>query len=717
MIPAFSGRTIPGLLSSLWLLNAVGFFLVAGGGAAQSALELKAGIAACEARNYAFGLSKLRAFSRRQPKLADYAAHQQALCLAAAGRWSEVPVTLAAVWGMKPPSPLVGPAALLEAQAYLKTGEPVKAQQSLRARWSELPQPDGELWLAKSLEESGDGARAAVHYQKIFHSYPASTAEREASAALDRLRQQLGDKYPPALPADMFERAALLIKRGDAARARKELESWTAQFGGLDRELAKVRAAAAGFVAGDTGPACAALRSLEPSSGEVEAERLYYLAECGRRQDLIEETDRALAALERGHLQSAWRLKALVSAGNHFLVRNEPARYAPYYRACYMAFPAAPEAAYCHWKIAWNAYISRQAGAAAMLREHLANYPASGHAPAALYFLARMEERSGQTAAAKALYLKLHEAYPASYYRTLAEKKLREAAMAGVRPSARAAAPFAHLASPKPDPLPEFKPNALSLVRIGRARLLEAAGAPEWAETELRYRARGSGQAYVLAMELARAAARRNAPSQGIHSIKALAQGYLTLSLEDAPVAFWRLAYPLPYRALIERYAALNKLDPHVLAGLIRQESVFDARAVSRSGAIGLTQVMPSTGRQLSRKLGIKHFRQAMLFRPDLNLRMGSHYLRMMLDQFDNRWEETLAAYNAGASRVKGWLGWAEFREPAEFVETIPFSQTRNYVQIVLRNAETYRALYGRAVRPAKSASALPAKAAAKRRR
>jgi soluble lytic murein transglycosylase len=88
-----------------------------------------------------------------------------------------------------------------------------------------------------------------------------------------------------------------------------------------------------------------------------------------------------------------------------------------------------------------------------------------------------------------------------------------------------------------------------------------------------------------------------------------------------------------------------------------------------------------------------------MLLRPEVNLRLGTHYLRMMLDQFDGRWEPTLAAYNAGASRARDWLGWGEFREPAEFVESIPFTETRNYVQIVLRNAETYRALYS--IRPA----------------
>jgi len=84
-----------------------------------------------------------------------------------------------------------------------------------------------------------------------------------------------------------------------------------------------------------------------------------------------------------------------------------------------------------------------------------------------------------------------------------------------------------------------------------------------------------------------------------------------------------------------------------------------------------------------------------MLFSPDTNLNIGTFYLKALSDQLDGKWEATLASYNAGKSRVLGWLGSGTYHEPAEFVESIPFNETRIYVQSVLRNAEVYRRLYG----------------------
>ncbi len=80
-----------------------------------------------------------------------------------------------------------------------------------------------------------------------------------------------------------------------------------------------------------------------------------------------------------------------------------------------------------------------------------------------------------------------------------------------------------------------------------------------------------------------------------------------------------------------------------------------------------------------------------------MNLQLGTYYLRSVADSVDGRWEAALAAYNAGLSRAKDWSTWGEFREAAEFVETVPFTQTREYIQIVLRNADIYRQLYARA--------------------
>jgi soluble lytic murein transglycosylase len=133
-----------------------------------------------------------------------------------------------------------------------------------------------------------------------------------------------------------------------------------------------------------------------------------------------------------------------------------------------------------------------------------------------------------------------------------------------------------------------------------------------------------------------------------------------------------------------------------MVAGLIRQESEFNPSVRSRANAYGLTQIIPSTGRLLARKNGFKRFSVAMLLQPDTNINLGTTYLRMLLDGWGGKWEETLASYNAGKTRVVNWLSWGQYREPAEFVESIPFNETHEYVQAVMRNGAIYRELYGK---------------------
>ena len=144
------------------------------------------------------------------------------------------------------------------------------------------------------------------------------------------------------------------------------------------------------------------------------------------------------------------------------------------------------------------------------------------------------------------------------------------------------------------------------------------------------------------------------------------------MSLDAAPDKFWRLAFPLPYRKSLEEYCRAQMLDPYLMAALIRQESEFNPKAVSRANARGLAQVMPATGRQLSRKLGMR-FRTAMLFTPDTNLKIGHLLLESSFPtncraSGKRRWRRITRA-----SRMSP-LGWrrANYREPAEFVESIP---------------------------------------------
>ena len=242
-----------------------------------------------------------------------------------------------------------------------------------------------------------------------------------------------------------------------------------------------------------------------------------------------------------------------------------------------------------------------------------------------------------------------------------------------------------------PDPA-LFTPTPVTKLRIGRARQLRIASLNDWTEFELKFAARE--QPFVAAMELAEWSADWGNHDQALRFIKGISKDYLKLPLTAAPERFWKLAFPLPWRSEVETAGRDHGIDPSVLAALIRQESEFNPRAVSRAKAYGLTQVLPSTGRSLSRRAGIHGFNTNMLFEPQVNLKLGTMHLRQMLDAHDGQWELTLATYNAGKSRTDLWQTWYDYREPAEFVETIPFSETRGYVQAVLRNADVYRQIY-----------------------
>jgi soluble lytic murein transglycosylase len=156
-----------------------------------------------------------------------------------------------------------------------------------------------------------------------------------------------------------------------------------------------------------------------------------------------------------------------------------------------------------------------------------------------------------------------------------------------------------------------------------------------------------------------------------------------------------QLVYPFPYRDAVVRESRANGLDPYLVAGLIRQESMFNPRARSGAGALGLMQVMPQTGTSVARAAGVTNFQPSRLTEPALNLRLGTRYLADQIRRHDGRLVDAIAAYNAGPHRVARWKQFPEYRDPEVFVERIPYQETRDYVKIVQQNARIYRELYG----------------------
>jgi soluble lytic murein transglycosylase len=169
------------------------------------------------------------------------------------------------------------------------------------------------------------------------------------------------------------------------------------------------------------------------------------------------------------------------------------------------------------------------------------------------------------------------------------------------------------------------------------------------------------------------------------------------------PTEVWRILFPLRYDAELRLSAQREGVDPALVAALILQESSFDPAALSRAGARGLMQVMPGTGRRIARDKG-QRFRRAALHDPETSLDFGTHYLRQMSERFSGAVEKVLAAYNAGPERVEAWTALRGELPPEDFIESIPFSETRGYVTLVLANREQYRRLYGLRPSPAPAA-------------
>jgi len=155
--------------------------------------------------------------------------------------------------------------------------------------------------------------------------------------------------------------------------------------------------------------------------------------------------------------------------------------------------------------------------------------------------------------------------------------------------------------------------------------------------------------------------------------------------------------YPFPYRTLVMETARELGLDPFLMAGLMRQESAFWARAVSRADARGLMQVLPATGAELARARGPNPFHaDEHLFRPEVNVHLGMAFFSDMRRRFGEDLSIILSAYNAGPTRARRWREFPEAGDLPRFVERIPFTETRGYVKNVLRNREIYTWLYGR---------------------
>ena len=601
-----------------------------------------------------------------------------------------------------PHSSLRARAAAAQAETLIQAAQPAAAVQFLKASGRDLKRPQADLLLGRAYAAAGDGRTAIEAYRQAYYLYPASQEAKQAEQEIQRLRRKAKRKIPAAPVALRKQRAERLFEARQFRAAQEAYRQLATVVSGDERESALVRAATAAYRGRRRGTACASLPRLRPASASVAAERLYYLGECHRRRRRTSAFRQTVSRLGREFPDSPWHGKALFSAGNFYFLRRDEALYESYYRTLYQKFPSGKDAERAHWRVAWKHYRSgRFESARRLLEQQVLLFPNSTTVAAALYWLGRLAENQ-QPAVALAYFRKTSENFPQYFYGTMARRRLsdKSAARLGggwVVPASavpsNVAGVLAAVPTYRPDPLGAELP-AKSLARRLRAQALEAASLLDLAALELQSAADDATAFRHLQLDLARLEHNRGRFLHAIRYFRKAFPNYLAYPPEELGRKEWELVFPLPWWQLVEAEAERRGLDPCLVAALIRQESAFQPRAVSRAGARGLMQLLPSTARLVARKMGKPRPSRTRLFDPQTNVELGTQYLSQVLQRYDGRLEAALASYNAGPGRVDAWLARGEYRDPAEFIESIPFTETRNYVKAVLRNVAVYRRLY-----------------------
>lgn len=611
------------------------------------------------------------AAAARAPFLADWLHVRSASAAAGAGDTAEVRARLARVdpglardygWG-------------IIARGRIRAGDVAGAHAAVLAVAGSLPDAASRAaaWsLVGDLRRMrGDGAGAAKAYRRAIEAAPLSAGALAGARGLGALAG--------ASPRDRLLAGRTFLRHGNVERGvaglRAFLESGEASE--AEREEVRLELGRALARAGELDRALPVLRVLADSS-PVSRVRAGALLELGRayfRQGKTDEGRATYLALAERHPGELAAAEALFLVADLDHDRGALAAARQRYERAARVRPDTERAAAAFMRLGGLAYAAGDFdGAAAIFEEFRRHHRRGGSAQQASYWAGRAHLARGDSALARE---RLREAWaedPFSYH--------------GVRAGELLGLDFSDApldASPPPSPRLAAEART-AIARIELLRALGPASAAEFELARLRRHYQGvDGAVYALA----EAFNERGLIFDGVRL------GWEIFREERVwNPRLLRIVYPFPFRSLIVEEARRRGLDPHLVAGLVRQESMFQPRIRSHAGAVGLMQIMPATGRSLARMAGLGGVDAAALERPEVNVPLGILYLEGLLSAYQGRPLAALAAYNAGPGRVARWRAFPEWADEELFAERIPFAETREYVRVVYRNARLYAALY-----------------------
>lgn len=615
------------------------------------------GIAAAKTESWEEAATQLAAAAEAYPLLADYALYYQGLALTKLQRLDESFPPLYKLLKQYPESRLVRPTLILYADALAEANYPKEALESYTSFVERYPSGNDSISAlfgsALTREKLGDPAAASGILRGIYLNYPGAPFADKSARELQRLVAS-GVKAQPYTSSELFKRAGTLYglgryKEAAAAYAEIPLAGESEEFisklklkKGLSLYKAKLYQQAQSSFVGVTGAGSHeadlwTARILDKTGKGDEAFRLFMqLADDPKSGSIGDEALLEAAYLKR--FQRKWSEALPLFQG-------------------YLARGPHQKNSNVMWEAAWSGYQSRAYQEAAPLFRKLAD---RGDArEKALYWLGKTLAATGDSKGAEETLNALASEFPMGYY-ALISNRWRGGDDLPVPPKSLAEAL----------PIPSGFEREKALIAFG---MFEEA-AKELSTSKKNKNAAGVARLYLEMNNFNGAyhTMAKEKPRKG----------------EKDSATIWGVTYPLAFREDVAKNAAANALPESLVYAIMRTESNYFPAALSPVGAVGLMQIMPSTAESMAKGGAQK------LTHPDLNIKLGARHLKDLLSLYDRNLTLAVAAYNAGSGNVKRWQkGYGELPQD-EFVESIPFRETREYVKKVVSSMEIYQRLY-----------------------
>jgi soluble lytic murein transglycosylase len=557
-----------------------------------------------------------------------------------------------------------------DAAAALRVLEPLSREKTTAPE-------DVLMRLARAADASGDTTRALAAYRRVYYEFPLSAESELAGAEIARLEP------PSLLTPERFKlnlgRAERLFGSRKYPEARDAFASLARIARGDDKELVSLRIAECDYYLKRFRASRDALVPyLDDAARKAEA-RFFHLTATRAMGDVDAYLGLARRLVD-DFPEESWAEEALNNLASHHIVQSEDAEADRVLRELYRRFPQGPHAVRAAWEIGWWSYKNGDLDdAIRVFEEAAAAMPRADWRPAWLYWAGRAHDRLGRTATATARYRLVVADYLNSYYGRLAARMLERRREEMPAPTVQAA-----ISADTENRLPPTEPIIRQLVGLGLY---------DEASRELQYAQRVWGDSPAIQATYAWIYHEQGDLRRGINAMKRAYPQYLASGGEVLPAELLRVLFPVDYWPLIKKHAEARDLDPYLVAALIAQESTFTADIKSVANAVGLMQLLPSTGRRYARSLGMR-FTASTLTDPESNVRLGTTYFKELVDRFGGA-HFALASYNAGENRIARWITERPGFQQDEFIDDIPYPETQNYVKRILGTADDYRRLYG----------------------